>query len=80
MIVGKIVNGLERGFVKHRLNCELITDPLNLSLTKKDYVRSQYMQNFSIILTFLLLLLLFQKWNSIPTEVTLVIFYSFSYS
>ena len=27
MIVGKIENGLERGFVKHRLNCLLITDP-----------------------------------------------------
>ena len=26
MIVGKIENGLERGFVKHRLNCLLITD------------------------------------------------------
>ena len=28
MIVGKIENGLERGFVKHRLDCLLITDPL----------------------------------------------------
>ena len=28
MIVGKIENGIERGFVKHRLNCLLITDPL----------------------------------------------------
>ena len=28
MTVGKIENGLERGFVKHRLNCLLITDPL----------------------------------------------------
>ena len=27
MTVGKIENGLERGFVKHRLNCLLITDP-----------------------------------------------------
>ena len=27
MIVGKIENGLVRGFVKHRLNCLLITDP-----------------------------------------------------
>ena len=27
MIVGKIENGLERGFLKHRLNCLLITDP-----------------------------------------------------
>ena len=26
--VGKIEDGLERGFVKHRLNCLLITDPL----------------------------------------------------
>ena len=25
--VDKIENGLERGFVKHRLNCLLITDP-----------------------------------------------------
>ena len=31
MIVGKIENGfIERGFVKHRLNCLLITDPLFL--------------------------------------------------
>ena len=30
MIVGKIENGLERGFVKHRLNCLLITDPICL--------------------------------------------------
>ena len=28
MTVGKIENGLERGFVKHRLNCLLITDRL----------------------------------------------------
>ena len=27
MTVGKIGNGLERGFVKHRLNCLLISDP-----------------------------------------------------
>ena len=27
MTVGKIENGLERGFVKHCLNCLLITDP-----------------------------------------------------
>ena len=31
MIVGKIENGLERGFVKHRLNCLLKTDPEGLS-------------------------------------------------
>ena len=30
LTVGKIENGLERGFVKHRLNCLLITDPLSL--------------------------------------------------
>ena len=29
MIFGKIENGLERGFVKHRLNCLLITDPVS---------------------------------------------------
>ena len=29
-IVSKIENGLERGFVKHRLNCLLITDPESL--------------------------------------------------
>ena len=28
MAVGKIKNILERGFVKHRLNCLLITDPM----------------------------------------------------
>ena len=28
MIVGQTENGLERGFVKHRLNCLLITIPL----------------------------------------------------
>ena len=27
MTVGKIENGLERDFVKHSLNCLLITDP-----------------------------------------------------
>ena len=27
--VGKIENGLECGFVKHRLNCLLITDPMS---------------------------------------------------
>ena len=27
MTVGKIENGLERGFVKHGVNCLLITDP-----------------------------------------------------
>ena len=27
MTFGKIENGLERGFVKHRLNCLLKTDP-----------------------------------------------------
>ena len=30
MTVGKIENGLERGFVKHRLNCLSITDPMTL--------------------------------------------------
>ena len=30
MTVGKIVNGLVRGFVKHRLSHLLITDPLSL--------------------------------------------------
>ena len=30
MTVGKIENGSERGFVKHRLNCLLITDPICL--------------------------------------------------
>ena len=30
MAVGKIENGLERGFVKHRLNRLLITDPICL--------------------------------------------------
>ena len=30
MIVGKIEDGLERGFVKHRLNCLSITDPESL--------------------------------------------------
>ena len=33
MTVGKIENGLERGFVKHRLNCLLITDPVSLFFT-----------------------------------------------
>ena len=28
MIVGKIENDLKRGFVQHRLNCLLITDPM----------------------------------------------------
>ena len=28
MTVGKIENGLERGFIKHRLNCLLITHPV----------------------------------------------------
>ena len=28
MTVGKIENGSELGFVKHRLNCLLITDPI----------------------------------------------------
>ena len=27
-MIGKIENSLERGFVKHRLNCLLITDPM----------------------------------------------------
>ena len=27
MMAGKIENGFERGFVRHRLNCLLITDP-----------------------------------------------------
>ena len=31
MAVGKIENGLECGFVKHRLNCLLITDPMCLT-------------------------------------------------
>ena len=35
MTVGKIDNGLERGFVKHRLNCLLITDPMILSFPHK---------------------------------------------
>ena len=35
MIVGKIENGLERGFVKHRLNYLLITDPLCLRKKSK---------------------------------------------
>ena len=30
MIVGKVENGLERGFVKHCLNCLLIADPKSL--------------------------------------------------
>ena len=34
MIVGKIENDLERGFVKHRLNCLLITDPMCLIASK----------------------------------------------
>ena len=29
MIIGKIENDLERGFVEHRLSCLLITDPKN---------------------------------------------------
>ena len=33
-IVGKIENGLERGFVKHCLNCLLITDPTSCELAK----------------------------------------------
>ena len=32
MTVGKIENGLERGFVKHRLNCLLVTDPIRCLL------------------------------------------------
>ena len=32
MIVGKIESGLERGFVKHRPNCRLITDPRSLTI------------------------------------------------
>ena len=35
MIVGKIENGLERGFVKHRLNCLFMTDPLFLASRPK---------------------------------------------
>ena len=34
MTVRKIENGLERGFVKHRLNCLLITDPVSLTTFK----------------------------------------------
>ena len=30
MIVGKIENTLERGFVKHRPNCLLIADPKHM--------------------------------------------------
>ena len=33
MTVGKIENALERGFVKHCLNCLLITDPISLERT-----------------------------------------------
>ena len=33
--VGKIENGLERVFVKHRLNCLLITDPYCHKLLKQ---------------------------------------------
>ena len=32
MIVGKIENGLERGFVKHCQNCLSITDPMSLAM------------------------------------------------
>ena len=42
MIVGKIENGLERGFVKHRLNHLSITDSLSLlrpSLSKLMFLR-----------------------------------------
>ena len=35
MIVCKIENGLEVGFVKHRLNCLLITDPKGLKKLSK---------------------------------------------
>ena len=31
MTVGTIENGLEPGFVKHRLNCLLMTDPKNFT-------------------------------------------------
>ena len=31
IIVAKIENGLERGFVKHRLNCLLVTDTISLT-------------------------------------------------
>ena len=37
MTVGKIENGLERGFVKHRLNCLFITDPIGLSGIDKKF-------------------------------------------
>ena len=36
MTVGKIENGLERGFAKHRLNCPLITDPKGQSAISTD--------------------------------------------
>ena len=36
MTVGKIKNGLERGFAKHRLNCPLITDPKGQSAISTD--------------------------------------------
>ena len=31
MTVGKVENGLEHSFVKHRLNCLLLTDPESLT-------------------------------------------------
>ena len=36
MTVGKIENGLESGFVKHRLNYLLITDPRSLVDNRQD--------------------------------------------
>ena len=36
MIVGKIENGLDRGFVKHRLNCLLIADPISFQASLRE--------------------------------------------
>ena len=64
MIVSKIDNDLERGFVKHRLNCPLITDPrlapVNIFSSSCDW------------LLILLLLFFFQnRGNLLETQITL---------
>ena len=48
MTVGKIENGLERGFVKNRLNCLLITDPkfLTYFFDQIEERSSQLVRNF----------------------------------
>ena len=52
MTVGKIENGLERGFVKHRLYYLLITDPMSFAYIASLHAQTSCFEVFSFSKSF----------------------------